>query len=46
MNNLNSNQVDQPLETPRKVFQIDQRHLWKEKKTCNPQNTSSNTDYS
>jgi hypothetical protein len=32
MNNFNANQVDQPFETPRKVSQIDQKHLRTEKK--------------
>jgi hypothetical protein len=31
-NNLNANQVDQRFETPKKVFQIKQKHLWTEKK--------------
>ncbi len=31
-NNLSVNQVDQWLETPRRVFQIEHKHQWTEKR--------------
>jgi hypothetical protein len=32
MNNLSVDQVDQPFETLRRVFQINQKHMWTKEK--------------
>jgi hypothetical protein len=34
-NNLSANQVDQQLETPRKVFSTEQRHPWIKQRPTN-----------
>jgi hypothetical protein len=45
-NSLNANKVNQQFETPRRVFQIEQRHSMDKRKTYKPQNALGNTHYS